>query len=385
MNNALVKPGTSHWRAEHVAAIGDHPEQSIPLIDPATITPLIAGLDLWDMWPLQLVDGSTADFGGETLWMVLSAPALFDPDQRHGIARIRLMAEQGGAWRDCGNALPDGLNPGSREWAGSALYDPESRQVTLFYTVAGHRGEAPVSYAQRLFQTVGTLRFDAGAAQITDWSTPQESFVSDDDIYVLVNHTEGSPGLIKGFRDPAHFRDPETGKDYLLFTGSFKPSHSAWNGVIGIAEAPNREMTQWTVLPPLLSADGLNNEQERPHVIFREGRYYLFWSTQRHVFASDGPAGPTGLYGAVAPALMGPYSPLNGSGLVAANPDAAPYQAYSWWVESDLRVSGFVDLTDVGGGNKVDDPVWRRAHFGGVPAPRFRLALDGDTARVAKG
>jgi len=87
----------------------------------------------------------------------------------------------------------------------------------------------------------------------------------------------------------------------------------------------------------------------------------------------------------VAPALMGPYEPLNGTGLVAANPPEAPFQAYSWWVTNDLEVAGFVDLTGVDGTDKVDDPAWRRAHFGGVPAPRFSLELDGNQARVAKG
>jgi levansucrase len=381
---ALVNGGASHWRAEHVAAIGDTPQPTIPLIDPAQIVPLLDGLDLWDMWPLQLADGSTASFDGWTLWMVLSAPALPDPDERHGIARIRLITQRGDEWRDCGNALPDGLNPGSREWAGSALYDAESRRVTLFYTVAGYPGESPTSYAQRLFQTSGTVSFNNGAAQIDGWSVPAESFASDDHHYVLVNHKEGRPGFIKGFRDPAHFRDPQSGKDYLLFTGSLKQSVSDWNGVIGIAQATDDTLIEWAILAPLLVADGLNNEQERPHVIYRSGLYYLFWSTQRHVFAPDGPSGPNGLYGMVAPALSGPYVPLNGTGLVAANPAEAPFQAYSWWVTGELDVFGFVDLTGLEDGAKIDDPAWRRAHFGGIPAPRFRLELDGNTARVAQ-
>ena len=385
LNIALVGDGTSHWRAGHVAAIGDHRRQTIPLVDPASPTPLIEGVDLWDMWPAQLDDGSTASFEGWTLWFVLCAPALPDPDARHEIARIRLMSERSGEWRDSGHALPDGLCPGSREWAGSALYDPASGLVTLFYTVAGHRGETSSSYAQRLFQTTGRLSMADGKARIEDWSTPSESVASDDDHYVLVNHKEGRPGFIKGFRDPAFFRDPADGAAYLLFTGSLKQSASAWNGAIGIARAADASLTRWNILPPLLSADGLNNEQERPHVIHHGGLYYLFWSTQRHVFAPDGPSGPTGLYGMVAPSLLGPYTPLNGTGLVAANPDEAPWQTYSWWVTSDLEVSGFIDLVGVEDGARQDDPAWRRAHFGGVPAPRFALELDGDKARVAKG
>jgi levansucrase len=385
LGTAPVIAGLSHWCAQHVALIGDYPEQSIRSIDPAKVAPLIDGVDLWDLWPLQLGDGSTASFDGWSLWFVLSAPALPDPDLRHGVARIRLLLERGGEWRDCGNALPDGLNPGSREWAGSALYDPECGKVTLFYTVAGHRGDSGTTYAQRLFQTSGTLRYAKADAKIESWSEPSESVSSDDDTYVLVNHTEGRPGFIKGFRDPAHFRDPATGDTYLLFTASLKQSQSEWNGAIGIARAADAGLTTWHLLPPLLSADGLNNEQERPQVIFHGGLYYLFWSTQRHVFAPDGPSGPNGLYGMVAKSLFGPYEPLNDTGLVAANPPAAPYQAYSWWVTGDLEVAGFVDLPGVLARPEGEDAVWRRANFGGVPAPRFRLELDGSTARVAKG
>ncbi len=373
---------SSRWRAADVALIVSDAAHTIPLIDPATLRPPVAGLDLWDLWPVQRVGGETAEFDGWSLWMVLSAPVLPDPDLRHGIARIRLFSEKAGDWRDCGNLLPDGLNPGSRDWAGSALYDPETAELALFFTAAGYQGEPSPSYAQRLFQTRGILIVDDGTARVENWSTPVESAVNDGVDYMVVNQDSGIPGFIKGFRDPAHFRDPATGKDYLLFTGSLAQSESAWNGCIGLAEAAGQGHENWQLLPPLLVADGLNNEQERPQIIFHGGLYYLFWSTQRKVFAPDGPSGPNGLYGMVASAMHGPYRPLNGTGLVAANPDAAPFQAYSWWVTADLEVAGFVDLVGTQAG-VVDDPAWRRAHFGGMPAPRFRIVLDGSSASVA--
>ena len=375
-------PASSLWLPQHVAAIADHAEHRIPPIRLADAAPILAGIDLWDMWPLQHADGSTARFDGWTVWFVLSAPAIPDPDLRHGIARIRLLTERDGQWRDCGSALPDGLNPGSREWAGSSLYDAASNRVVLFYTVAGERGEAPVTFAQRLFQTEGRLEIEAGHARITGWTGPHESVCADGVDYMVVNQSEGVPGFIKGFRDPAHFRDPADGRTYLLFTGSLRQSNSDWNGCIGIAGATNEAFTEWDLLPPLLTADGLNNEQERPHVIHRNGLYYLFWSTQRKVFAPGGPNGPNGLYGMVASTLQGPYKPLNGTGLVAANPDETPYQAYSWWVTDELEVAGFVDLPGVAADGQIDDAGWRRDHFGGTPAPRFHLVLDGQHAHV---
>ncbi len=375
---------TSLWHADHLRALGDLARNTIPLIDPAANPPILPGIDLWDLWPLQQADGSTALFDGASLWFVLCATALPDPEARHDIVRIRLMSRSAhGQWRDHGHALPDGFNPGSREWAGSALFHPETGDVTLFYTVAGYRGEAKPSYAQRLFQTRGHLSIAPDAITITGWTGPDESFASDDHAYMLVNQRDGAPGAIKGFRDPAHFRDPATGECYITFTGSIKPTVSTHNGCIGIARAKDASLANWELLPPLVSADGLNNEMERPLLITRGGLYYLFWSTQRKVFAPDGPSGPNGVYGMVADQVSGPWRPLNGSGLVAANPESAPFQAYSWWVDADLTVWGFIDYPACTEETKEDDPAWRRAHFGGTPAPAFRIALEGDRAWIA--
>ena len=380
---ACARPVSTAWSAASVAAIVEGPPHAIPPVAMPS-APLLPGLDLWDLWPVQLADGTTARFAGDKLWMILSAPRLPDPDQRHNIARIRLVRESASGWHDCGNLLPDGLNPGSREWAGSALYDPETQLLTLFYTVAGFPGEARASFAQRLFQTSARLDWADGAPQLGSWSEPSESIRADGVDYVVVDHAEGVPGMIKGFRDPAHFRDPADGSSWLVFTGSLQPSPSAWNGCIGVARATDAGLTTWALLPPLITADDLCNEQERPHLIHRDGRYYLFWSTQRRVFAPHGPTGPNGLYGMVADAVTGPWQPLNGTGLIAANPPETPLQTYSWWVDADLVVHGFTDFPAVAPGTVEDDAAWRRAHFGGVPAPRFSIVLDGARAWVDK-
>ncbi|RYY46016.1 MAG: glycoside hydrolase family 68 protein, partial [Sphingomonadales bacterium] len=133
-------------------------------------------------------------------------------------------------------------------------------------------------------------------------------------------------------------------------------------------------MAQWDIRPPLISADTLNNELERPHVVMHGGLYYLFWSTQRHVFNPDGPTGPTGLYGMVSDRLYGGWRPLNGTGLVFANPDAAPKQAYSWLVLPDLQVTSFIDAW----GSDGSDANARR--FGATFAPMLRLRLQVDEA-----
>lgn len=380
MTNVTSTYRAQCWSASDVAAIEDVSGQTIALISIADAFAILPGIDLWDTWPLQLATGETAKFGEGTLWFALSAPFSEDPGHRHGVARIRLLLKTGTGWVDCGPAMPDGFSPGSREWAGSAVFAPASREITLYFTAAGRRGETIASFEQRLFETTGTLSFEGGTAAISDWSTPRESFVSDDEIYVRVDQTEGVPGEIKAFRDPAYFRDPADGAGYLLFTASLKGSKSAFNGAVGIAR---RAASGWGLMPPLVHADGLNNELERAHVVVHAGLYYMFWSTQRRVFDPSGPSGPNGLYGMVAPTLFGPYTPLNGTGLIASNPPDEPLQAYSWWVQPSLDVISFIDHWGLQGRSFDAHPELLRQQFGGTPAPVFQILLDGDRATVA--
>jgi levansucrase len=187
----------------------------------------------------------------------------------------------------------------------------------------------------------------------------------------------GKVGTIKAFRDPGYFHDPVSGEHYMFFAGSLANSRSAFNGVIGAAVSRDGAPDSWVALPPILSADALNNELERPHALFHDGLYYLFWSTQAHVFDPDGPTGPTGLYGMVSERLDGGWRPLNGSGLVFGNPPQAPAQAYSWLVLPDLSVISFVDNWGQGAGIEP-----RR--FGGSFAPELRLRLDGVSALLQR-
>lgn len=356
---------------------GYDPVPEIPLVTAADVAPIMPGLDLWDCWPLAHEDGRTAVHAGRTWWFFLSAPCFPDPVQRHDVARIRLLSHGADGWRDHGNALPDGLNPGTREWAGCAVVMDDGVSVTLFYTVAGRQGGA-FSYEQRLFAVPGTLAAD-GPGQ---WQAPQEIVAADGCRYIADRQeiTNPEPGSIKAFRDPAWFRDPATGQRHIVFTGSAAWTDNPHNGLVGLATLSD---TGWLLEDPLVEAIGTNNEMERPCVVWREGRYYLFWSTQRHTFAPGAVDGPNGLYGMVADSLTGPWRQINGSGLVAPNPAGEPGQTYSWWVTGEGAVWSFIDYWGMNGRKLADHPELLRAQFGGTPAPVFQLAFDGDRVTVA--
>jgi levansucrase len=371
IDQSIVNYGASRWTAPDYA---DPPElRPITAID---VAPILPGIDLWDCWPLAHEDGRSVVRDGRMLWFFLSAPALPDPADRHAMARIRLLSHGADGWRDHGHALPDGLNPGTREWAGSAVLGNDGVTVTLFYTVAGRR-DGPPSVEQRLFAVEGRLAADG----IGQWQIPREIIVADGVRYVLdrqeVEHPV--PGTIKAFRDPAWFRDPVTGQAHVVFTASAAWSDDPHNGLIGIATHDGKT---WMVGDPLIEAIGVNNELERPCPVFRQGRYYVFWSTQRHTFGPHAVAGPNGLYGAVADTLAGPWRMINGNGLVAANPRNEQTQSYSWWVTGEDEVWSFADYWGMAGRSLTDHPDLVRSQFGGTPAPVFRLRYDGDRVLI---
>jgi levansucrase len=377
----------SHWTHAHISRLNHANLPEAAIIDADDARPILPELALWDIWPIQLDDGNVAQVGGGSLWVILSAPRRDDPNLRHDEARMRLLFRLNNEWHDCGNLLPDGFAPGSREWSGSTRVDLETGEVTLWFTAAGRRGDESAQFEQRLFQTTGTLNLSASKPSIADWRDLAQSVTNDGAHYANLAENQGVPGRIKGFRDPYWFRDPADGKGYILFTGSKSAanSKSSHDGVIGIAlandtngAAPNG----FTLLPAVIDADGLVNELERPHVFVQDGLYYLFWSSQAAVFAPGGPAGPTGLYGMVAPSLFGPYEPLNGSGLVLANPSSEPFQAYAWQVVPSLDVVSFVDYWGLKDADKESDPALKTRQFGGTIAPVVKIAISGTTTHI---
>jgi levansucrase len=367
----------AYWTRRHLDLLAETGAATAPVIDPPSLPRILPGHDLWDLWPIQEEDGSTSVIGGQELWLALSAPALGHPEERHDQARIRLLSKIGDEWKDLGNAFADGASPGSREWSGSTVRRPDGT-VSVFYTAAGRRGQARPTYRQSVIETRPALIADGGRILLRQDAEHREVLRSDGRMYLPADESDGAPGRIRAFRDPGWFRDPADGRDYLLVAAS-----TAWQdgftGAIALAES---RADAWSLLPPLLAAEGVNHELERPHVIVHDSWYYLFFSTQRHAFHPADRA-PTGLYGFAAPSLTGPYEPLNGSGLVLQNPSIEPDQAYAWLVLPDLRVVSFANYRSHQGMDLRSAGATRaRAGFGGTIAPMLRLTMNGMTTSV---
>lgn len=368
---------TTAWTAPFLAVVSRTRANTIPRVGEQRHAALDPGRLYWDMWPVQDESGHRAHPAGRDLWMALTAPYRGDPALRHFEAKIHLLERRSDdAWHDLGPVLPDVPMPYEREWAGSALL--RGGVMSLYFTAAG-TAERPGGYQQSLWHSAARIGAD-GLPQ--DWSPPKPLIAQPSPLYQLADAHDGAPGTIKAFRDPAFFRDPADGAEYCAFTASLGGSSSAFNGAFGLARW---QAGEWQLLPPLIAAEGVNNELERAHLVFHEGRYYAFWSTQTHTFAPHLRPAPTGLYGMVADSLLGAYRPLNGSGLVLANPAEHPHQTYSWYVDASLQVSSFTDFWQLGEGPLPAPAEAAGEAFGGVPAPLLQLAIDGDRCYLAPG
>lgn len=377
--NAILKRnvpsnGPLRWSSADLASLRLDESNQAPMIDTDMAKPMSPDFDVWDAWPLADPDGRPVAWRGGELWFALTVPRESDPEERHSKARIHHFHRTGDRFEHLAQTLPEGHTPGTREWSGSARW--EDGQVTLFLTVTGRKGDEATTFVQRIFSTSTFLEPDGDFGA---WSPPTECIVADDLHYRPADQLVGEPGKIKALRDPAHFRDAD-GTDFLLFTGSSASEPGDHDGVIGLALREGDGVHR--NLPPLVTAAGVNNELERPHIVEHGGLLYLFWSTQRGVFA-PGIEAPTGLYGAVASSLSGPWRLLNGTGLVFANPVEAPTQCYSWWVLPDLSVASFVDYWGPADQSRPEIET-RRARFGGTFAPFVHIALNGDRSRLVR-
>lgn len=398
------------WTRQQADMIRITPENSAPVIDFDDLELTAPDLWVWDTWPLREQDGSIAVLpGGWRVIFSLTAPRSVLPGKRHDIAQINYFyARDGQDWIPGGPVFPPGDALGSRQWAGSAFV--KDGEIYFFYTATGREGEATVSYEQRLAFARGEVMSNLNGVLFDNWG-PHEIILEPEGEFYQTQEQSGS-GIIYSFRDPWYFLDPETGCEYILFEGNTPitpavrecepenigdgdylsgnnvPGAAAqFNGSVGIAlksGAPD-DYTEWELLPAILEAECVNQQLERPHIVYLDQRYHLFVISHEFTFA-PGLEGPDGLYGFVANNLFGNYVPLNGSGLVIANPPQEPFQAYSWLVLPDLTVESFVNYFNLDGlslsevGNMPPEFIFNR--FGGVLAPTLLLEINGTDTNI---
>jgi levansucrase len=394
---------TAVWTRAQALKVQLDPTNAKPRI-PADFPVMTDEVWVWDTWPITNLGTKPVSYKGWNVIFSLVAPRTLGFDARHEVATIGyFFSRDAKSWEYGGTIFPSGTARGARQWAGSAVLVGD--EVNLFYTASGDDENPPVpdpdwleNANQRIAHASARIRADANGVWFAGQSFRNSRIVAeaDGELYQTEEQNEGAP-ILMAFRDPFIFRDPEDDQVYMLFEGNtageagshtcgprelgpVPPGHQVpadsnlYTGNIGLARATSANLRRWELLPPLLSANCVNAQTERPHLVIDDGDYYLF--TISHMFTyAPGLTGPDGVYGWLGDSLRSDYQPLNASALVLGNPADQPFQAYSEYVMPNWLVEAFIDRVPLPGGGE---------RSGGTLAPTLRLQVEGSNTYVVE-
>lgn len=395
---------------------------------------------VWDTW--TLIDKKARQFsynGWEVIFsLVADRNAGFGFEQRHWHARIGYFYRRAGTdatgrpknggWIYGGHVIPEGsqnqLYPtGSynalSQWSGSSrLMDVKDNSISLFYTSMAFNLDQSGEYTSPpkaiITQSMGKIHADFKHVWFSGFDKHTPLLQPDGLLY-----QNGQQNKMYNFRDPFTFEDPTNpSKNYMLFEGNTpRPANSATcsnadlgfrpgeqNGEtlkrvlasgaaysrasIGLAVADKKDLSKWHFLKPIITANCVNDQTERPQLYLKDGKYYIFTISHRTTYA-PGVDGPDGLYGFVGNGIRSDFQPINaGSGLVMGNPtnlnveqgsDLQPYflqtpgafQSYAAYVMPNGLIESFIQ--------SVGDRV------GGSLAPTVHIDINGADATVDYG
>lgn len=397
INNYKPTPWT---RADALKVNEDDPTTTQPLVS-ADFPVMSDEVFIWDTMPLRDLHGDVVSINGWSVIFTLTAnrnnenssyldsngnyDITADWEDRHGRARICFWySKTGKDWIFGGRVMAEGVSPTTREWAGTPILLNDDGEIDLYYTC--------VTPGATIAKVRGKVVTNDDGVSLEGFSEVKSLFSADGVIYQT---EEQNPYW--NFRDPSPFIDKCDGKLYMLFEGNVageRGSHVITEddmgivppgyedvggskyqvGCIGLAVAKDLTGDEWDILPPLITAVGVNDQTERPHFVIKDGLYYLFTISHKYTYG-DNLTGPDGVYGFVSENLTGPYTPMNSSGLVLGNPSSQPFQTYSHCVMPNGLVTSFIDNVP------VSDSSYR---IGGTEAPTVKIALVGNRSFVVE-
>jgi len=392
---------------------------------------------VWDTWTLIDKKANQFSYNGWEVIFCLTADknAGYGFDDRHTHARIGYFYRRAGipasqrpvngGWIYGGHLIPEGAQEQvfagttytiTAEWSGSMrLLDPTSNQVSLFYTDMAFNRDASgqdITPSQAVItQSLGQIHADFTHVWFTGFTKHTPLLRPDGVLY-----QNGAQNPYYNFRDPFTFEDPQhPGVNYMVFEGNTAGQRGVANctaedlgyrandphaetvqqvldsgayyqkAAIGLAVAQDSSLSKWKFLPPLISANCVNDQTERPQMYIKDGKYYIFTISHRTTYAA-GVDGPDGVYGFVGNGIRSDFQPMNyGSGLMLGNPtdlnEAAgtdydanqnqnprAFQSYSHYVMPDGLVESFIDTVE--------------GRRGGALSPTVKVRIRGDASIV---
>lgn len=321
----------------------------------------VTDLDVWDSWAVQnprtkLVENWN---GYQLAVAMMGVPGKND-------SHLYLLYNKFGDnnlqnWKNAGSIFGYGLDELDQQWSGSAILNSDG-SVQLFYTKVDTRDHG--KNHQKIASITLNLGHDSEKVWINSTENDQVIFEGDGYHYQTFDQwnatNRGADNI--AMRD-AHIVEEEDGSRYLVFEAStgtenyqgahqifdlsnyggdsnFKvksllqilkngdiTSRATWaNAAIGILKLNGDEKKPKVekVYSPLITANMVSDEIERPSLVKLDGKYYLFAASRLNRGSNDDAwyAANTAvgdnvvMVGYVSDNLLGGYKPLNNSGVV---------------------------------------------------------------------
>ena len=385
----------SHWTRENASRIRPTAANTFPPFDTGKVKPLMPGYHVWDNWFVLDEEGNVADIYGYTVLFALVRP-VDDAESAH--AKIAYFYSVDGVhYIPGGFVFSESLFNDVQEWSGSTILRNDGRLQT-FYTVAmGMQLSAGWQTHQRFATAIQTVVITEAGLSLAD--PMYHALLAEPDGLYYQNIWQSDAGETRAptkhtltlgddqtnnlcFRDPSFFKDPKTGKTYLLFeanTGSLldpegavkqkyiggedfdteyaaSPDDLKANGCIGLAEFTNDDYTFVNLMPPVLTTNLVTDEIERIKLMVYDNHYYLFCVCHGNklTIPDEDLINRDFLLGFRAKEMRGPFEPLNESGVVIqqkslgnryGGQDENGQYVYSWLVLPDLSVVSYANFS----------------------------------------
>lgn len=360
---------TSHWTVENARAIRPTPENTFPAFDPDKLGLLMPGYQAWDNWLVRDEDGFVADVGGFSVLIALVRPIGADFSQGE---RIAYFYSADGVHYNVGGFLFEDaqIYAGIREWSGSTTLLDDGRIQTYYTCSYGKDFDGVWETVQRFAVSIQDFEvvkdeegedtlviakpsFNAllGGACEPDgyfYETPAQAALREGRLPTRHSAVNGSDQTDNNcFRDPFRFRDPKTGKRFLIFEANTGSQHHPVgfirneylgkngltdagfasnedmvkaNGCIGVIELTDEDGTYGILREPILTSNLVTDEIERINMITHDGHYYLFCvgHGNKNALVAENPdlINRDYMLGFRSKSLFGPFEPLNKSGVV---------------------------------------------------------------------
>ena len=385
----------SHWTREDATRIRPTAANTFPPFDTGKIKALMPGYHVWDNWFVLDEEGNIADIYGYTVLFALVRPI---DDEKSAHAKIGYFYSVDGVhYIPGGFVFRENLFSDVQEWSGSTILRNDGRLQT-FYTVAmGVELYSGWQTNQRFATAIQTISVTKKGLSLAD--PMYHALLAEPDGLYYQNIWESDAGEARAptkhavaigddqsnnlcFRDPSFFKDPKTGKTFLLFeanTGSLldpegavkqkyigsedfdveyvpTPDDLKANGCIGIAEFTNDEYTFVNLMPPVLTTNLVTDEVERIKMMVYDNHYYLFCVCHgnKMTIPDEDIINRDLLLGFRSEEMLGQYKPLNDTGVVIQQKSLGNrYEGqekngqyiYSWLVLPDLSVVSYANFS----------------------------------------